>query len=188
MQVRRTGERGSLRRKKTTSLGTAAALAAALVFTSGVPAHAVYYDGGMPSSYFDFQANTVNSTYQTYFQQAAARWTQSAAQTAIGRVTSSGNNMTAGNYSQSWYGLYTPYGTRGTRSFNIQVNSRTLIADGGSNSTNWIASTSTHELGHALSLGDNPNTSQSSLMKHSRNRATVIGPTSYDTQEVNGIY
>lgn len=175
------------RLRRGTSVGSMA-LATVLVLASVTPAHADYYSGGMPSAYFNYKAVSVNSTWKGYFNAAAARWTQSAAQTAIGAVTSSRNTMTAASYSQSWYGYYTPYGTRGTRSFKIQVNVRTLSNAAGSNLTKWIASTATHELGHALSLADNPNTTRASLMKHSRNRTTLIAPTSYDVSEVNRIY
>lgn len=165
------------------------ALASMIVVASAVPAQATYYDGGMPRSHFSFQAQGVNDVWKNYFSRAAQRWSNNTAMDAdIGFVTISGNKMTAANYSQSWYGMYTPYGIRSLRTFLIQVNSRTLIVDGGSNSSLWIASTSTHELGHALSLADNPSTTRASLMKHSRNRTLIISPQSYDVDEVNRIY
>jgi len=63
-----------------------------------------------------------------------------------------------------------------------------LARDAGANLVTWAQSTTTHELGHGLSLADDPNTSASSLMKHNRNRTTVGSPTAYDKSEVLRIY
>ena len=47
----------------------------------------------------------------------------------------------------------------------------------------------THELGHGLSLNDDPPTSaNSSIMRHDRNRATVTTPQQYDINDVNAFY
>ena len=47
-----------------------------------------------------------------------------------------------------------------------------------------MQSTIAHEFGHAYWLSDNPNTSQTSLMKYSRDRAVITGPTAYDIDNV----
>jgi len=72
--------------------------------------------------------------------------------------------------------------------YDIKVNVRTLLADAGSNFSQWCYSTTTHEVGHSLSLADNPNTTQASIMKHNRNRTTAQFPTGYDSSEVRRIY
>lgn len=96
--------------------------------------------------------------------------------------------MTAGNYPQSWYGLYTPRWDWGN-TYTIQINASTLSDDAPSGQYwTWVLSTTTHELGHSLRLNDNPNTSSTSLMKHSRNRSTVGSPTAYDTANVRSCY
>ncbi|MCZ4510737.1 hypothetical protein O3Q52_21600, partial [Streptomyces sp. ActVer] len=85
--------------------------------------------------------------------------------------------------------LYDPSGLRPiNRVFKIKANARTLERDSGSRMTEWCRSTTTHELGHALSLDDNPNTGRVSLMKHGRNRTTVQKPQPYDVSEVRRIY
>jgi hypothetical protein len=107
----------------------------------------------------------------------------------IGRSSSAAATFTAGSYPQSWYGVYKPHGVRHVnRTFDIQVNVRTLQDDAGSHFTTWCYSTTTHEIGHSLSLDDDPNTSQASLMKHTRDRTTVGFPTGYDEAEVRRIY
>lgn len=165
-------------------------LTTALVVTAvATPASATYYSGGMPTRSFNVKPSGINDTWVGFLDTSRANWNGSGAGTSIGRSSSAAAVFTAGRYSASWYGLYTPHGIRGiNRTFTIQVNARTLEADSGSNFTKWILSTSTHELGHALSLADNPNTSSSSLMKHSRNRTTLQKPTSYDVSEVQRIY
>jgi predicted Zn-dependent protease len=52
---------------------------------------------------------------------------------------------------------------------------------------NWIRGTAVHELGHALSLADNPPKSPS-IMRYDRNRDLLISPTQYDKDEVKRIY
>lgn len=90
----------------------------------------------------------------------------------------------------AWYGLYSPTGSRNpSRTFSIKVNTKKLSADAPAASYwTWVRSSATHELGHALSLNDNPGTTSASLMKHSRNRATIYLPQTYDKNEVKAIY
>ncbi|MEV4345162.1 hypothetical protein AB0J83_11865 [Actinoplanes sp. NPDC049596] len=159
-----------------------------LIAATGVPAQATYYSGGMPSRTFNYKTHGINSTWVEFYDTGNIRWNQRVS-SHIGRSTSAAADATAGSYSQSWYGQYSPHGVRGiNRTFSIKVNSRTLQAAAGSNYTKWITSTVTHEIGHSLSLADNPNTTQASLMKHSRNRTTSQLPTAYDIAEVERIY
>jgi len=171
-------------------MSTVAVASAALVLTTALPAHATYYSGGMPGTTFNVKYVGVNDTYVHLFNDARSRWNKTTSTgVSLGRSSSAAASMTAGRYSASWYGLYSPSGVRGiNRAFKIQVNARTLQRDSGSNFTKWIASTSTHELGHGLSLADNPGTGRASLMKHSRNRTTVYAPQAYDIEEVRRIY
>lgn len=161
----------------------------AFVIGGASAANADYFAGGMPSRKNSVKYVGVNSSYVNQFDNARFRWNGAVSGVTFGKSNAAKNTMTAGRYSASWYGYYTATGPRNSsRTFTIQVNARTLSRDAGSNLTKWIASTTTHELGHALSLADNPNTSKSSLMKHSRNRSTIISPQSYDVSEVNRIY
>jgi hypothetical protein len=152
-------------------------------------ASADYYSGGMPSRSWNVKPVGINDTWIGFLDTGRSNWNGSGAGTSIGRSSSAASTFTAGRYDQSWFGLYQPYGIRGiNRTFAIKVNARTLAASSGANMTAWCRSTTTHELGHGLSLADNPGTSSASLMKHSRNRTTVQKPQTYDVSEVQRIY
>lgn len=162
--------------------------AIALVAGFGAPARADYYSGGMPTRTFNYRTHGINSTWVAFYDTGNIRWNQRVS-SHIGRSDSAAADATAGSYSQSWYGNYAPHGVRNiNRTFTIKVNTRTLLADAGSNYQAWVTSTVTHEIGHSLSLDDDPNTSSASIMKHSRNRTTSQVPTSYDISEVERIY
>lgn len=166
-----------------------AALAVGVIVATlqAMPASATYLSGGMPSRTFNYRTHGVNSWWVASFDTGNIRWNQRVS-SHIGRSTSAKADATAGSYSQSWYGLYSPHGVRGiNRTFTIQINSRTLSRDS-TDFQKWVWSTTTHELGHSLSLADDPNTSQASIMKHNRNRTTSQFPTAYDISEVNRIY
>ena len=177
-------------RRRTRLTASSVLLAACLVVTSGLPAHADYYAGGMPKTTFNVRYVAVNDQWTQHFNDSRARWNNtSGTGVSIGKTTTAAATMTASRYNESWYGLYSPSGVRGiNRVFAIKINARTLSDNAGGNLTAWINSTSTHELGHALSLSDNPDTTKASLMKHSRNRTTVIEPQAYDISEVKRIY
>lgn len=176
-------------RRTARTIGSAVASLALVVGVGALPAHADYYSGGMPSRSFSVKPVGINDTWIGYLDTARGNWNNAGAGTSVKRSSSAAATFTAGRYSSSWYGLYSPSGVRGiNRTFAIKVNAATLQADSGSNFTKWILSTCTHELGHALSLADNPNTTKASLMKHSRNRASVQKPQSYDVSEVKRIY
>lgn len=184
-----TQERTSNTLRKRILSGIIATLCA-LAFVAGgaTAANADYFAGGMPSTKNSVKYVGVNSSYVTKFDNARFRWNSLPAVT-FGKSSAAQNTMTAARYPHSWYGYYTAYGPRNrSRTFKIQVNARTIQEASGSNMSKWIDSTSTHELGHALSLADNPKTSKASLMKHSRNRAMIISPQPYDVSEVNRIY
>lgn len=172
-------------------VAAAAAAALALVLLQAVPAYADYYDGGMPAKNFTVRYVNANSTYVGYFDTARSNWNNAPGGigVAIGKNTTANATMTAGNYTtQSWYGLYTPTNPRTiNRYFAIQINATTITRDS-PNVPAWIRSTTTHELGHALSLADNPNTTAISLMKSNRDRTATQVPQAYDRSEVVRIY
>ncbi|MFT9669182.1 hypothetical protein ACMZ5F_22875 [Streptomyces rhizosphaericola] len=175
---------------KITSCATlTVALTVTLSLGAATTAHADYYSGGMPSRSFNVKAVGINDTWVGFLDRGRSNWNGSGAGTNIGRKSSAKATFTAGRYNESWYGLYSPSGLRPiNRIFAIKVNAKRLAEKSGSKMTEWCRSTTTHELGHALSLDDNPNTTKASLMKHNRNRATVQAPLSYDVSEVKRIY
>jgi hypothetical protein len=164
-------------------------MAATLVTVAGEPALATYYSGGMPSKSFNYRTHGINSTWVGYYDTANIRWNQRVS-SSIGRSTSAAANATAASYSQTWYGLYTPHGVRNiNRTFTIQLNSRTIVAQWGGSSANltrYSQIIATHEVGHSLSLDDNPNVSNTSIMKYNWGSTDV--PTSYDITDVGNIY
>ncbi|MCE0446368.1 hypothetical protein LT493_21600 [Streptomyces tricolor] len=161
---------------------TSAALAIAGTLAVSAPAEATYYSGGMPKRSFSVKTVGINSEWVKYFDTARGNWNNAGVGASIKRKSSAKPSFTAGNYNQSWYGLHAPSGSRPNRSFQIKVNAKTLWRDTGNipKYDKWVRSTSTHELGHALSLADNPNTSKASLMKHSRDRSKIQKPQPYD--------
>ncbi|MFD7505634.1 hypothetical protein [Streptomyces sp. NPDC059850] len=172
------------------TLTSCASLAIVGTLAGSTPAHATYYSGGMPKRTFSVKTVGINSQWVKYFDTGRKNWNTAGVGANIKRKSSAKPSFTANRYSASWYGLYAPSGSRPNRSFKIQVNARTIDRDTGSISQydKWVRSTVTHELGHGLSLDDNPNTRKASLMKHSRNRSTVQKPLAYDKSEVKRIY
>lgn len=169
----------------------AAALASLLVFTSTAPAHALYYSGGVGSTAFSVRITGVNSTWTGYWQSGITAWNNTAGSTgvAIGQNSSSPRTLTAGNYADSWLGLYSPSGTRTNRTFLARANATRISQMTGSNFATWARFTTTHELGHALSLGDNPQTSAASIMKYIASSATPFTtPRAFDIQRVIEYY
>lgn len=154
-----------------------------------VSASGTYYSGGVGSHRFNVQITGVNSTWYTHIKAGSDAWTNwGPADTRITVVDPTpGRTATAASYSATWYGLYSPAGTRANRTFTIQLNTRTLERDAGTQLTSWARGTSTHEFGHALSQADNPNTSSLSIMKHSRDRTRLV-PYTYDIEGVRDAY
>lgn len=124
-----------------------------------------------------------NSTWMTAINNARASWNSHAALN-IYTQTGSGSSITVASYADTWYGLYS-YPALDKRV--IKINSRTISRDA-TNFANFSRSTVAHEFGHGFCLIDNPNTTSSSLMKHSRNRNTLYAPTSYDWADINANY
>ena len=172
------------------TLTACAALAVTGTLAGSTPAHADYYSGGMPKRSFSVKTVGINGEWVKYFNTGRGNWNNAKVGANIKRKSGAKSKFTASRYQSSWYGLYAPAGSRKNRSFTIKVNARTIDRDTGSISTydKWVRSTTTHELGHALSLDDNPNTRKSSLMKHNRSRSKVQKPQSYDKSEVKRIY
>ncbi|MFE3825804.1 hypothetical protein [Streptomyces sp. NPDC059092] len=156
--------------------------------TGATSAQATYYSEGMPKRSFNVKTVGINDQWAKHFDTGRKNWNDAGVKAKIGRKAGAKASFTANRSSASWYGVHTPSGTRARRAFKIQVNARTIDRDSGSKYDQWVRSATTRELGHAPSLHDNPNTSKASLMKHSRNRATVRKPPAYDKSEVKRIY
>lgn len=160
-----------------------------LLVVSTLPSNATYYSGGVGTHIFNVQITGVNSTWYNHIKSGVNSWNNIAAPrpkiTVLDPTPS--RTATAASYSATWYGLYTPGGTRANRTFVIQLNTRTLSRDAGTNLSSWARGTSTHEFGHALSQADNPATTSLSIMKHNRDR-TRMSPYLYDIEGVRDAY
>jgi hypothetical protein len=163
----------------------AVAITIALTSLIGVAPASATYQGTLCNGLGTWRVKpwNYNSTWQTPMNDGWSTWNASAKLNIIkdSGVTSA---VTVGSYSADWYGYYT-YNSNGVRS--IQMNSRTINL-AATNFTNWVRSTFTHELGHGFCLADNPSTSSSSLMKHTRNRSTVYVPQTYDWNDINAHF
>ncbi|AZQ33225.1 hypothetical protein EJ357_06980 [Streptomyces cyaneochromogenes] len=165
-----------------TSLATACTIA---LFAA--PAHGTYWSGGMPRADFSIRTYSYNPTWQGPLDNGIVNWNGTPTPAAIGKLSSSPNTLTATSYSDTWYGLFTSSGPRdSSRTFTIKLNSRTISRDA-TNFSNMVTRVFSHELGHGLSMADNPSTSSSSIMKYTAWN-TLVKPTTYDIAEVNRIY
>lgn len=159
----------------------------ALSQTAVSPANADYYAGGMPSAHITIKPYNYNSTWQTAMDQSLSNWYNTPTPAWFEKSSSASNWAEAAEFSDTWYGTYTYWGSGSSRYFRVQLNSR-MIAKDATNFSNFIQSVFVHEMGHALSLLDNPATDQESIMKYSRDRNTMTKPQAYDISEVNNYY
>jgi hypothetical protein len=184
------GKAGSPRRRRR-GLAVAALLSTATLASTVLapaPASATYWSGGMPRAAFNIRPYSYNTSWQPNLNRALTIWNASATPASITKNTASRNYLQAAQYADTWYGLFTSWGPRdSSRYFRIRLNARTIARDA-VNFANWVTSCFVHELGHGLSMADNPSTTRASIMKHSRNRNTMISPQPYDIEEVNRIY
>lgn len=129
--------------------------------------------------------NATSSAYTTVVKNSIAAWNKAIpGRINIYQSSSAQNTIYSGNYADSWIGYYSYYTRNGkTYKFNIYLNNRLLA----SKSSNYKQSTLVHELGHALSLADNPPTSPS-IMRYDRNRNTLITPQKDDINGVKNFY
>lgn len=153
-------------------------LGCAVVVSTVLPASATYYSGGLGYGDFQIKPYSYNSTWQTPMDTAITSWNNLSGPANITKSSGAWAWVEADSYPDTWYGLYTPY----FGYFRIQLNSRTISRDAGTSAYFWIRSTFAHELGHGLSLADNPPVTPS-LMRHDRNRSTIYYPQSYDLSE-----
>ncbi|WP_326722952.1 hypothetical protein OHT59_29710 [Streptomyces sp. NBC_00243] len=169
------------------SLTITSLAAACIIPFSAQPAHATYWSGGMPSASFSIRTFSYNPSWQGPLTNGISNWNGTATPAAIGTLSNSRNTLTATSYSDTWYGLFTSSGPRdSSRTFTIKLNSRTIARDA-TNFSNMVTRVFSHELGHGLSMADNPSTSSSSIMKYTA-WSTLVKPTAYDIAEVNRIY
>lgn len=129
--------------------------------------------------------NATSSSYTSVVKNSISAWNNS----IPGKINiylnkNAPNTIYSGNYADSWIGYYSFYTKNNkTYKFNIYLNNRLLSKK----SSNYKQSTLVHELGHALSLADNPPSSPS-IMRYDRNRNTLITPQKDDINGVKNFY
>ena len=159
-----------------------------LIFNVTTAYAARFRSYGWPSATVPVKTYSYNSTWQTPMNQSVLNWNGTPTRIGFSKSSSSSNNIYASQYSWSDYGKCTStYTGSKITNYTIKLNSRTISADA-TNLSNFIQSVFVHELGHTIWLGDNPNTSSSSIMKYSRNRNSMTKPSSYDISSVNTKY
>lgn len=181
---RKTGTRRITRRAL-----AAASLALATIAVTALPAAAHYYSGGGSTATFNIKPYSYNDTWMPPLNRALSNWNATATPAYIVKDSGSRSWLQAASFSATWYGLYTPYGTRSSRYFRIQLNARTISADA-SNWANFVTSSFTHEFGHRLSLNDISDGTHctTAIMSYCRNRNVMHAPQSHDISDVNAYY
>ncbi|MCJ7841869.1 hypothetical protein MUB24_13355 [Lederbergia sp. NSJ-179] len=175
----------SMARKFITSLTVLLVL---LMVSSGTIYAATYLGYGWPSKTIPIKTYSYNDRWQIPMNAAVSSWNNAGAKIKFNKSSSSSNTITAAQYSYTDYGRnYATYSGKNLKSFRIELNSRTISADA-KNFLNFVQSTFVHELGHSIWLADNPSTSSASIMKHSRNRNTMIKPQTFDINNVKAKY
>lgn len=129
--------------------------------------------------------NATSSSYTTVVNNSIDAWNNAIPGEVNIYLNKKANNIIySGSYADSWIGRYSYYTKNGkTSRFNIYLNDRLLA----NQSDNYKQSTLVHELGHALSLADNPPGVQS-IMRYDRNRNTMIVPQQDDINGVKSFY
>lgn len=127
--------------------------------------------------------STMNSTWWDNVCVAASNWNATPTRALISTATSGGHIVYAGSYSWSGYGVYIPltHSSTQTTSFKIQLNSKNINSVA-TNFDNFVQSTMTHELGHALGINDRSGSTY--IMGSSRDRNSLTTP---QTDDINGV-
>jgi hypothetical protein len=167
----------------------AAGVAVALLVAGTSPASAVYYSGGMSDQTFCVQNPSVNSTWLAPINNGRNAWNNhSSFPGAISVFTGCTSLLEVGSYGLGWLGLYSPLITGYQYEIRLDhVNLNSHINANGFTFANVVKSTTAHEFGHALRLGDHSNL-PTRLMSSARNRNTVTSPTTAEVTESNGYY
>lgn len=178
----------SRRRRAAAVLAVSSVLTLPVALLPGAPAQATFYSGGMPNAHYLIRPYSYNDLWQPNLDRALTNWFNTPTPAWIEKSTATSSALTAAQFADTWYGLYSPSGSGSGRTFQIRLNSRTIARDA-ANFANFVTSCFVHELGHGLSLNDDPPVaSTASIMRHDRNRNVMITPQQYDIDDVNNFY
>lgn len=151
---------------------------------------ATYISVGSPSPTVTLRPYSFDSPIHEAINASIIAWNFSGAGVQIQRSDSnSQNEIIAKSFSDTWYGMatqwkktwFTPYRYR------IDINTRTISRDATSYGS-FIQSVVVHEFGHIFWLADNPPGTNPSIMRHNRNRNTMVTPQVLDVTNVKNKY
>lgn len=161
-----------------------------LIMLSSAAAYAAYLTFGWPNKNIPVKSYSFNETWQVPMDKSLENWNDANAKVTFSKNSSSENSISAAQYEWEDYArnYLTVSGSTLTK-FRVEMNARTISRDREDGKFgNFVQSVFVHELGHAIWLDDNPNTTSSSIMKYSRNRNTMTNPQTYDINNVKAKY
>lgn len=128
----------------------------------------------------------LNSEYAPVIEASIKAWNNVHPKIKIYYSSKASNVIYIGEYEESWVGCYSYYLNKKKQvtRFNIYINDRLVK----SRTSNYKQSVLVHELGHALSLADNPGNTKETIMSYSRNRNEMITPQADDIAGVKKAY
>lgn len=128
----------------------------------------------------------LNSEYRPIIEASIKAWNNVHPKIKIYYSSKASNVIYIGEYKESWVGYYSYYLNKKKQvtRFNIYINDRLVK----SKTNNYKQSVLVHELGHALSLADNPGNTKGTIMSYSRNRNKMITPQADDIAGVKKTY
>lgn len=147
-------------------------------------------DNSAPADWvFDLTISGGSTWWRNLIRDGMDNWYSTNTGAIISEDDASRNEANVVAADDTWLGLYTAYiytSSGNFSRFHIQINTNTLPGD----NSEYVLSTTTHELGHALHLADNPlpDDANGSLMNHGRDRNNLNTPTDYDEDAVNNYY
>lgn len=151
-----------------------------------MPAKAVYFSGGMSTRTFCVQNPSVNSTWMIPINAGRAGWNNNISFPGnISEYSGCVHSLHVGSYGLGWLGQYSKSSYYTIRLDSVNLNNH--INNNGYTFGNVVRSTTAHEFGHALRLGDHSD-QPTKLMSSSRNRNQVMGVTTAEMNESNGYY
>lgn len=198
-------KRPKLTRKAATGIVSLALITVLFLLPSHTAAAAIWSGTGMPTAVGIYYRPDYSGAWNVRLAVVDSSW-NSVPEVSYSRTTayaSTPNQMFVANFAWQQYGIYTRYTTPGgARYFSIQLNSRRIAED--YNPTcgladcwgNFVKSVGSHELGHALNLGHDPQAPGKppgyylSIMAsgNNRDRNLLYTPQSFDRQNVSAHY